>query len=131
MNLFQAPGSSDLTSNNRARALECNSVRRYPFSITAITMAVERAYHARVPKLKEKLISVLEPRTKHPEKSALSSVFTLLVGRADVGIKRLFLPCCIKGKFYANLTLLHKGKILCQPRLAVTARQAFMPSSLA
>ena len=52
-------------------------------------------------------------------------------GRADVGIKRLFLPCCIKGTFYANLTLLHKGKILCQPRLAVTARQAFMPSSLA
>ena len=52
-------------------------------------------------------------------------------GRADVGIKRLFLPCCIKGEFYANLTLLHKGKILCQPRLAVTARQAFMPSSLA
>ena len=46
-------------------------------------------------------------------------------GRADVGIKRLFLPCCIKGKFYANLTLLHKGKILCQPRLAVTARQVF------
>ena len=52
-------------------------------------------------------------------------------GRTYSGIKRLFLPCCIKGKFYANLTLLHKGKILCQPRLAVTARQAFMPSSLA
>ena len=59
------------------------------------------------------------------------SVSSLVRGRADVGIKRLFLPCCIKGQFYANLTLLHKGKILCQPRLAVTARQAFMPSSLA
>ena len=55
----------------------------------------------------------------------------LFKGRTYSGIKRLFLPCCIKGKFYANLTLLHKGKMLCQPRLAVTARQAFMPSSLA
>ena len=48
------------------------------------------------------------------------SVYAYGAGRADVGIKRLFLPCCIKGKFYANLTLLHKGKMLCQPRLAVT-----------
>ena len=40
-------------------------------------------------------------------------------GRTYSGIKRLFVPCCIKGKFYANLTLLHKGNILCQPRLAV------------
>ena len=48
-----------------------------------------------------------------------SSCMIVAAGHADIGIKEEFFSCCIKRKFYATFSLLHKEKFLCQTCLAV------------